>query len=171
MNTRIRSIALAAVATTTLGLGTLVAPAGASALEPASATVTAPTDPGTAPGTVASDLTIGNTTISGSKASNVTCTVRNGTYTVKTSRVTVNGHQVNGSVVVKNYTGPGTYTATVALKVTGPKATAAGMVKGVQVTITETGGTWSFATTATGAVAPKLQGKTISGSLSYGCNA
>lgn len=166
MNAPLRSLVLATVATiASIGVAAVAAPASASALAPATTATSA------APGTVSADLSVGNVVISGTKASNVTCTLKGTTYTVRTSRVTVQGYQVTGNVVIRNFTGPGTYTAGVSLSVKGPKASVAGLVKGVQVTVDDAGGTWSFSKTATGNTYPKLQGKTISGSLSYGCNA
>jgi hypothetical protein len=169
MNARIRS--LTALALGTIAAGTFALATPASALEPATVASAAASATSAAPGTVSAHLTIGNASIDGSRASNVTCTVKGSTYTVKTSRVTVDGYQVTGHVVIRNYTGPGTYTASVSLSVKGSNVTAAGLVKGVQVTVDSSGGTWSFTRTGTGATYPKLQGKTISGSLSYGCSA
>lgn len=172
MNARLRSCTLAALATATLAVGALAAPAGAAAASPTIApAATSVVATSTSPGSVSANLTIGSVTIDGTKASNVTCTTKGSTYTVKTSRTSVDGHQLTGNVVVRNYTGPGTYTATVSLSVKGPKVNAAGAVKGVQVTIGDTGGSWSFTKTASGTTYPKLQGKTVSGTLSYACNA
>lgn len=173
MNARLCSRSLAAIATATLAVGALAAPAGAAAsapaVAPATTSMTATTT--TTTGSMSANLTIGSVTLNGTKGSNVTCTTKGTTYTVKTSRTSVNGHQITGNVVVRNYTGPGTYTATVSLSVKGPKVNAAGAVKGVQVTIGDDGGSWSFTKTASGTTYPKLQGKTVSGTLSYVCNA
>jgi hypothetical protein len=177
MNARIRSVSALALATVAAGTFALAAPA--SALEPAAATAVTATVNSTATatatatgtGTVSAHLTVGKVHLDGSRTSNVTCTLKGSTYTVTTSRVTVNGHQVTGHVIIRNYTGPGTYSASVSLTVKGDKVTVAGVVKGAQVTVDATGGTWSFDTVGTGTVHPKLQGTTISGSLSYGCNA
>ena len=172
MNARLRSCTLAAIATATLAVGALGTPANAAAAAPTiapAATSVAATS--TSTGSVSANLTVGSVTINGTRSANVSCVQKGSTYTVTTNRTSVNGYQIVGHVVVRNYTGPGTYTATVSLSVKGPKVTAAGAVKGVQVTIGDTGGSWSFARTATGNTYPKLQGKTVSGTLSYGCNA
>ncbi len=166
----IRSIATAALAATlTLGAASAtLAPSASAADLPAPAVAAAPA--ATTTGSVKVDLTIGSIDITGSKPVSVACSVKGKTYTVATTKTTIDGYQVYASVVIRNYTGPGTYTATVSMGAKGTNLAAAGAVKGVKVTVTETGGVFSFAKTASGTNAPKLQGTTIAGSFTYTCN-
>lgn len=166
----LRSIATAALAATlSLGAaGAAFAPSASAADLPAVA-ASAPAATSTT-GKIDVNLTIGSVEITGSKPVSVACTVKGKTYTVVTKKTTVDGYQVYASMVVRNYTGPGTYTATVSMGAKGTNLAAAGAVTGVKVQITETGGVFSFSKTGTGQTAPKLQGKTISGSMTYTCN-
>lgn len=166
----LRSFATAALAATlSLGAaGAALAPSASAADVPHAAVAAAPAASTT--GSIKVDLTIGSIDITGSKPVSVACSVKGKTYTAVTTKTTVDGYQVYASVVIRNYTGPGTYTATVSMGAKGTNLAAAGAVKGVKVTVSETGGVFSFSKTGTGTSAPKLEGTTISGSLSYTCN-
>lgn len=166
----LRSITTAALAAA-LGLGIAgasFAPSAAAADVPAAAVAVAPAASTT--GSVEVDLTIGSIEITGSKPVSVACSVKGTTYTAVTTKTTVDGYQVYASVVIRNYTGPGTYTATVSMGAKGTNLATAGAIKGVKVTVSDTGGVFSFSKTGTGTNAPKLQGKTVAGSLEYTCN-
>jgi len=166
----IRSIATAALAATlTVGATSAALTPSAFAADVSAPAVEAAPAAATT-GSVEVDLTIGSVDISGSKPVSVACSVKGKTYTVATTKATIDGYQVFASAIIRNYTGPGTYTATISMGAKGTNLAAAGAVKGIKVTVTETGGVLSFAKTASGASAPKLQGATIAGSLTYTCN-
>lgn len=166
----LRTIATAALAATiSLGAAGALAPTASAADLPAPTVAAAPAAT-TTTGSVKVDLTVGSVEITGTKSVSVACTVKGKTYTVVTKKTTVDGYQVYASMVIRNYTGPGSYTGTVSMGVKGANVAAAGAVTGVKVTITETGGVFAFSKTGTGTTAPKLEGKTISGSMTYTCN-
>ena len=168
MNLRSITTAALAAALSFGAAGAALAPAAAAANLPAPAVTAAPAASTT--GSIKVDLTIGSIEITGTKPVSVACSVKGKTYTAVTTKTTVDGYQVYASVVIRNYTGPGTYTATVSMGAKGTNLATAGAVKGVKVTISETGGVFSFSKTGTGTNAPKLEGKTVAGSLSYTCN-
>lgn len=168
MNLRSITSAALAAALSFGAAGAALAPSASAADLRTPAVAAAPAAATT--GSVKVDLAIGSIAITGTKPVSVACSVRGTTYTVATTKTTIDGYQVYASVVIRNYTGPGTYTATVSMGAKGSGLAAAGAVKGVQVTVTSTGGVFSFAKSASGTKAPKLQGMAIAGSLTYTCN-
>jgi hypothetical protein len=107
--------------------------------------------------------------VSGTASAAVTCTTNGTVYTVRTQRVTIHGATISAAAVIHGYAGPGTYKAAVALTYVHAGVTTAGAVRYVPLTISETGGTWTFARTATGAKYPKIAGVTFAGTISYTC--
>jgi len=166
-STALRTAVMSVVALVTLGgfaAGTASA-AESSTGAPVTVSTGAPNT-----GSVTATLT-SPTAISGTRANaNVPCTIAGRTYSISENRVTVNGYKVTAAMVIRNYTGPGTYSATVTMSISGPKYVGVGAVPNVKVTINATGGAWSFTKTATGHTYPKLAGTTIAGSIAWTCN-
>lgn len=146
----------------------VVAPLIALGLMAGSGTVHAAGTTGT--GSVTASFT-SPVTFSGTASPKMTCSTnaKAHTYTVVIDKVGVDGGKVAGSATIRNYSGPGDYTATVVLAASKGKTAVAGSVKNVPVTVTSTGGTFSFSKTASGTYVPKLQGKVVTGTIAWTC--
>ena len=160
---------LVAVVASVLAIGSLAAATAGTASAAGLPAVTSATASITGTGSVTASLT-SPVAITGTRSANVPCAVHGTTYSISSTKASIDGYKVTAAMVIRNYTGPGTYTATVTMAISGPKYVAIGAVTGVKLTISATGGVWSFSRTAPGATYPKLAGKTVSGSLAYTCN-
>jgi hypothetical protein len=142
---------------------------GTAGLAAGTAAAAAPATSASGTGTVTAALTAPRT-IQGTKSVPMTCSSTTKSYKVSIGKVVENGSAVTASATIPGYHGPGTYQATVSMKITTSSGAvvAAGSVPYVPVTITSTGGTFSFSKTGNGTY-PKLAGKTVSGSLSWTC--
>jgi hypothetical protein len=108
--------------------------------------------------------------VSGTAAApGLSCVVRPNakTYNVKITQTSVDGYTITGNGTITGYTGPGSYTATMSVTLTGNGKNLAGAGKKVPVTITETGGSAAFSKSTAGT--SKTSAKSFVGSIGWGC--
>jgi len=107
--------------------------------------------------------------VSGSVNTTVTCSTAGTVYSVRAHRASIHGTWIAGRMIIHGYTGPGAYQATVSVSFGRGWFVESRVVHNVQVTVSPTGGTWTFARTASGAWFPRLAGKTFAGTITYVC--
>jgi hypothetical protein len=151
---RVAKATLNACGITALALSTFGSPASAQTAGSVTANLTSP-------------VAISGTTA----APGLSCTVRPTakTYNLRITKTTVDGYTITGNGTITGYAGPGAYTATMSVTVTGNGKNLAGGGKKVPVTITETGGSATFSKSTAGT--SRTSSKTVAGNITWTCPA
>ncbi|WP_249010331.1 hypothetical protein [Conexibacter sp. DBS9H8] len=161
-----RPAVLAACAALAAGGGTaavLVTSAGAATVS------TATTAPGTGHGTGTVTFT-GPGGKSHTRTGAVSCRVANGHYMLTSVRKLAHGRRIL-RVIVPGYTGAGSYHGTVVMMRRHANAFRGRDLRHVPVTLTTTGGSFSYSKTLNGTHHHALKGKTVSARASWTCSA